>query len=128
MCGEGKAWHFATWCDVVAAEVRVVRCRVRAWDGEVRQCAVRDAIAWQDRENTTHLHLEENHAGNFLWLESLCLTHELDLDHGLVLVADDLEWPVLHVFLHCRVAEIAPDQPLGVKDAVGRVHRDLRAA
>lgn len=45
------------------------------------------------------------------------------LEH--VLTCNDLEWPKLHIALNGRVGESAADEPLGVKNGVLRIHRDL---
>ena len=70
-------------------------------------------------------HLGQDHGGNLLGSELLVLALELDLDDGLAATLDDLEGEVLHIRLHLRVRELAPDQSLGVEDGVLRVHGDL---
>ncbi len=51
------------------------------------------------------LHLGEHHRGDLLGREQLDLALELDLDHGLIALGDDLEGPVLHVVLHRLIHE-----------------------
>jgi hypothetical protein len=57
--------------------------------------------------------------------EGLLLASVLDLDNGLGVLVNDLEWPVLHVCLNLGVGELSSDQSLGVKDGVVWVHGDL---
>lgn len=45
----------------------------------------------------------------------------LDVDHGLAVLVDNLERPVLAVLLDIGVLEVAADQTLGVEDSVGGV-------
>ena len=72
------------------------------------------------------LHLGEDHRGDLLWVESLGLSFELDLDHWLVVgSADDLEWPVTHVLLDDVIVELSSDESLGIKDGVVWVLDDL---
>nr|XP_027200373.1 NAD-specific glutamate dehydrogenase-like [Dermatophagoides pteronyssinus] len=68
------------------------------------------------------LHLVENHCANLLRVVGLELVLELDFDNRLVAgVRADLERPVLHVRLNCRIAELAADQTLCVEDRVFRI-------
>ena len=72
------------------------------------------------------LHLDQHHGRNLLRRELLGLALELDHNHGLLRGPGlDLEGPQLHVRLHRRVAELAPNQPLRVEHRVDGVHRDL---
>ena len=71
-------------------------------------------------------HLREDHGGDLLGLELLLLPLVLHLDDGRAAgTGDDREGPVLHVALDAGVAELAPDETLGVEDGVGGVHGRL---
>lgn len=72
------------------------------------------------------LHLDEDHRGNLLRRKNLLLALVVNLDLGLAVLGNNREGPVLHVALHVRVVETTANQTLGVKDSVGRVHRDLQ--
>ena len=75
------------------------------------------------------LHLDQHHAADLLGGELLALALEVHHDHGLLGgAALHLERPQLDVRLHGRVAELAPDQALGVEHRVDGVHRNLRRA
>ena len=72
------------------------------------------------------LHLGEDHGGDFLSLELLLLTLEVDLDEGLLVGAgDDLERPEGGVALDSLVAKLATDETLGIEDSVGGVSGSL---
>ena len=59
--------------------------------------------------------------------ELLCLVEVLHFDDGLIiLVGDELEWPMLQIVLHDRIAVLATDQTLCVEYGVLRVGRHLR--
>jgi hypothetical protein len=56
------------------------------------------------------LELLQDHRGNLLGVEGLCLSLELDTNHWLVVLTSlDLEWPQLDVLLHEWVAEFSSD-------------------
>mmetsp|Transcript_82940 Transcript_82940/g.231339 ORF Transcript_82940/g.231339 Transcript_82940/m.231339 type:complete len:89 (+) Transcript_82940:1620-1886(+) len=68
------------------------------------------------------LHLLQNHGGNLLRMELLCLALVLDFDHGLVVLALHYpERPMLHILLHGRILELAADQALRVEHRVCRI-------
>jgi hypothetical protein len=72
------------------------------------------------------LHLEEHHGGDFLSLEFLDFTLELDNDHRLLVgTLLDLEGPQLDVVLNSLVRELAADEALGVEDGVDWVTGSL---
>jgi len=72
------------------------------------------------------LHLGEDHGGDFLRLEHLCLAlADADLDCRLAVLVDDGEGPVFHVGLDGGVLEVASDQALGVEDGVLGVGGEL---
>jgi NAD-specific glutamate dehydrogenase len=60
------------------------------------------------------LHLDEHHRAHFLREKGLQLSLVFHLQFGLAILADDIEWPVLHVSLHCGVFKLAPNQSLGI--------------
>ena len=74
---------------------------------------------------SSFLHLEENHGRDLLGCEGLLLILVLHLDLGLGVCLYDSEGPMLHVGSDCRVGKLAADQPLGIKDGIVGVHRDL---
>ena len=57
--------------------------------------------------------------------EFLGLVLALDLDVGLLVLANDLEGEMLRVCLHLEVVELPADETLGIEDGVLRVHRSL---
>ncbi|CAN0370202.1 unnamed protein product, partial [Ectocarpus sp. 4 AP-2014] len=72
------------------------------------------------------LHLDQHHGGDLLRRKLLLLALKRHLDGGLAAGAlDNVEGPVLLVGGHGRVGVPAADQPLGVEDGVGCVHRHL---
>jgi len=71
-------------------------------------------------------HLNQNHGGDFFWLEFLLLSLEGDDDDWLLSVSLlDLEWPELDVSLDGVVREFSSDESLGIEDSVGWVSGDL---
>jgi hypothetical protein len=72
------------------------------------------------------LHLEEDHGGDFLSLELLDFSLELNNDHGLVTGTSlDLEGPELDVSLDVLVLELTADKTLGIEDGVSGVSGSL---
>ena len=72
------------------------------------------------------LHLDKDHGGDLLSLESLGLSLELNNDEGLLAGAGlDLEGPELAISLDNLVRELAANEALGVEDSVGGVSGSL---
>ena len=68
------------------------------------------------------LHFGEDHGRYFFWVEPFGLS--LVLDHNNWFVVDpsfDLEWPVLHIFLHNFVIEFPADESLGIEHSIVRI-------
>lgn len=58
--------------------------------------------------------------------ELFCLIEVLHFDDGLVvLIGNELEWPVLQIVLHDRIAVLAADQTLCIEHGVLGVGRHL---
>jgi len=71
-------------------------------------------------------HLDQNHGGDFFWLEFLLLSLEGDRDDWLLSVTLlDLEWPELDVSLDSVVRELSSDKSLGIEDGVSWVSGNL---
>jgi len=82
-----------------------------------------DLLAELDLSNL--FHLAEDHGGDLLGGESLGLVEVLDLDAGVAIVANNLEWPRLNVLLDGWVIESPTDETLDIENGVDRVHSSL---
>ena len=70
--------------------------------------------------------LAQHHAGNLLGLERLPLALVIDLNDGRSSrPTDDRERPMLHIALDAGIAELPPNEPLGIEDGIMGVHRGL---